>query len=245
MNSINVEAASVSYPLYDAENSSLKASLINLMKGRIVKERMHDALLDVSIKIENGERVCLVGANGAGKSTLLKALVGIIKPSSGSIVVEGKISSLLDFATGFEMEMTGYDNIFIRGLLLGMSRCEILDKRDEIIDFSGLGDFIDQPVKTYSSGMFVRLAFSVATSIDPDVLIVDEIMGAGDAAFTTKAERRMFSMLDKGNIVVMATHSTELARRLCTRAIWLHEGNVRMDGDIHEVLDSYIESAGI
>ncbi len=138
------------------------------------------------------------------------------------------------------MEMTGYENIIIRGMLLGMTRSEILNKRDAIAEFAELGDFINQPIKTYSSGMFVRLAFAVATSIEPDILIIDEIVGAGDASFTEKANARMEMMLDKGSIIVMATHSTELALRLCNRAIWLDKGNIVMDGKVSEVLEEYL-----
>ncbi len=182
----------------------------------------------------------MIGSNGAGKSTLLKAIAGILSPSSGEINILGQLSTLLDFATGFEMEMTGYDNIIIRGLLLGMTLEEITSKRDEIARFADLGDFINQPLKTYSSGMFVRLAFAVATSIKPDVLIIDEIVGAGDASFADKANDRMMSMLEHGNIIIMATHSPDLALKICNRGIWLDKGKIKMDGPIDTVLNKYL-----
>lgn len=240
MKNIEIKDLSIDYPLFDASNSSLKATLVDFFKRQKTKETFHRAIDNISTTIRNGERVCLIGSNGAGKSTLLKTLAGIYQPSSGGVSIDGNLSTLLDFATGFEMEMTGYDNILIRGLLLGMSLEEITNKRDEIADFSDLGDFIHQPLKTYSSGMFVRLAFAVATSIKPDVLIIDEIVGAGDASFADKANTRMMSMLEQGNIIVMATHSPELALKICTRGIWLDKGKIAMDGPIKDVLEAYL-----
>ncbi|WP_370279662.1 ABC transporter ATP-binding protein [Pontibacterium sp.] len=237
---IRLKQLQVSYPLITGESTSLKSTVLSALKGKRVVVEEHKALNNISLDIREGDRICLIGSNGAGKSTLLRTLAGILTPLSGSITVEGNISSLLDFATGFEMEMTGYENIIIRGMLLGMTRSEILNKRDAIAEFAELGDFINQPIKTYSSGMFVRLAFAVATSIEPDILIIDEIVGAGDASFTEKANARMEMMLDKGSIIVMATHSTELALRLCNRAIWLDKGNIVMDGKVSEVLEEYL-----
>ncbi|MBY7818082.1 ABC transporter ATP-binding protein [Vibrio fluvialis] len=240
MKSIKINNLSIEYPLFDASNTSIKSTLINLVKRRHQPESVHRAIDDLTLEISNGDRVCLIGSNGAGKSTLLKAIAGILSPSSGEINILGQLSTLLDFATGFEMEMTGYDNIIIRGLLLGMTLEEITSKRDEIARFADLGDFINQPLKTYSSGMFVRLAFAVATSIKPDVLIIDEIVGAGDASFADKANDRMMSMLEHGNIIIMATHSPDLALKICNRGIWLDKGKIKMDGPIDTVLNKYL-----
>ncbi|EGQ9391358.1 ABC transporter ATP-binding protein [Vibrio cholerae] len=240
MKSIKIKNLCIEYPLFDASNTSLKSTLIKFIQRKHQKEKVHCAIDNLNIEIFNGDRVCLIGSNGAGKSTLLKSIAGILYPSKGEIIINGQLSTLLDFATGFEMEMTGYDNILIRGLLLGMSLEEISSKRHDIAEFADLGDFINQPLKTYSSGMFVRLAFAVATSIQPDVLVIDEIVGAGDASFAEKANKRMMNMLDKGNIIIMATHSPELAMKICNRGIWLDKGKVIMDGPIDIVLNKYL-----
>ncbi len=240
MKSIKINNLSIEYPLFDSTNTSIKSTLINLVKRTHQPESVYTAIDNLTLEIENGDRVCLIGSNGAGKSTLLKSIAGILSPSRGEINILGQLSTLLDFATGFEMEMTGYDNIIIRGLLLGMTLEEITSKRDEIAEFADLGDFINQPLKTYSSGMFVRLAFAVATSIRPDVLIIDEIVGAGDASFADKANDRMMGMLEHGNIIIMATHSPELALKICNRGIWLDKGKIKMDGPIDTVLNKYL-----
>lgn len=237
---IILDSIDVAYPLLSATDRSLKASL---MKHSKEEKKVHLALNNVSMKIKEGDRVCIIGHNGAGKSTLLKVISGIIPPTSGKLKIQGNVSPLLDFATGFEMEMTGYENIYIRGLLLGMSKREILAKRDEIVEFTGLGDFIHQPVKTYSSGMFVKLAFSIVTSIEPEILVIDEIVGAGDAVFAKKAQKRMLEMLEKGNIVIMATHSTELAIELCDKAIWFENGVIKEMGAVKNVIDNYIRDS--
>ncbi|MFA0156324.1 ABC transporter ATP-binding protein [Vibrio sp. 10N.261.46.A3] len=234
---IRINDLTVSYPLIDAHSTSIKSIITNINRPKHNSE--HLALNDINITINEGERICLIGRNGAGKSTLLKTIAGIYSPVVGKVDIQGKLSTLLDFATGFEMEMTGYDNIIIRGLLLGMTYEEVLSKREDIAQFADLGDFINQPLKTYSSGMFVRLAFAVATSIEPDILVIDEIVGAGDASFTEKANRRMEVMLEKGKIIVMATHSDELARKFCNRGIWIDNGRIALDGPVEDVLNAY------
>ncbi|EJL6471135.1 ABC transporter ATP-binding protein [Vibrio cholerae] len=237
---IIMDNVTVSYPIFNASQLSLKSTLFNRGKD---KEYYFNALEEINLTIQEGDRICLVGHNGAGKSTLLKTIAGILHPTKGELVVDGAVSPLLDFATGFEMEMTGFENIYIRGLLLGMSKDEILEKRREIIEFSELGEFIYQPVKTYSSGMFIKLAFSIVTSINPELLVIDEIVGAGDASFAKKAQARMLDMLSRGNTVVMATHSTELAKELCDKAIWLNKGQLVKFGSVSDVIDEYLESA--
>lgn len=240
--SIHIENLSVRFPLFSATSRSIKSSMFSLFDPQKVAPRYHDALSDVSMTIEPGDRVCLVGLNGAGKTTLLKTMAGIIPPSGGRVHIKGTVSPLLDYATGFEMEMTGYDNIVARGLFLGFSSAEMRAKQDEIAEFSELGKFLHEPVKTYSSGMFVRLAFAIVTSITPDILIVDEIMGAGDQAFADKAQRRMMGIIEKGNIVVMATHSTALAKQLCNKVAWFQSGRLVEFGPAVSVIDSYIAS---
>lgn len=201
-----------------------------------------DALRGVDLNINGGERVGLIGLNGAGKSTLLKVMARIYPPTSGNAVVRGHVCPMFEFATGFEMHQSGWNNIRIRGMLLGMSPAEIEAKLPEIGAFSELGEFLDYPVRTYSAGMFIRLAFSVSTSINPEILLIDEVMGAGDMNFADKARRRMFEFMEQGKILVFASHSPELLASMCTRTIWLERGAVRMDGPTAKVLASYEQS---
>lgn len=200
------------------------------------------ALKDISLEIEDGEKVAIIGHNGAGKSTFLKMLAGIYQHSSGELKVDGRISSLFEFATGFEMERTGWDNIYLRGLMLGESPREIKEKMKSIGEFSELGDFLNMPVKYYSSGMFIRLAFSVSTSIEPDILLLDEALAAGDAAFIEKANRRMNEMMENSKIMLLVTHGMDTAKQLCNRCIWLEKGNLLMDGEPDEVVRAYMSS---
>lgn len=198
-----------------------------------------EALKGVSLQIEHGERVGLIGLNGAGKSTLLKVMAGIYPPTSGGIASCGHVCPMFEFATGFEMNQSGWDNIRIRGLLLGMSPDEIEDKLPEIAAFTELGEFLDYPVRTYSAGMFIRLAFAVSTSINPEILLIDEVMGAGDIKFAEKAKRRMFEFMEQGKILVFSSHSFELLKDFCARTVWLDKGRIVMDGDTDAVVKAY------
>jgi len=197
------------------------------------------ALRDIGIRIERGERVGIIGFNGAGKTTLLKVMCGIYAPSTGRVVVDGDIACLFELATGFEMEASGWDNMMTRGLLLGLSRGEIRDRMRDIAEFTELGAALERPVKTYSAGMFVRLAFAVSTAISPDVLLLDEVIAAGDVRFQDKARRRLEEMVDRASLLVLVSHSMETVRQMCRRAIWLHDGCVRMDGAADEVTSAY------
>jgi len=201
------------------------------------------ALRDVGIKIERGERVGIIGFNGAGKTTLLKVMCGIYAPSAGRVVVEGDVACLFELATGFEMEATGWDNILTRGLLLGLSRAEIRDRMREIAEFTELGSALDRPLKTYSAGMFVRLGFAVSTAISPDVLLLDEVIAAGDQRFHEKARRRLEQMVARASILVLVSHSMETVRQMCGRAIWLNDGAVHRDGPADEVTAAYERGA--
>lgn len=203
------------------------------------------AIKNFNIKISDKEKVAIIGHNGAGKSTFLKMISGIYPPTSGDMIVRGRISSLFEFATGFEMEQTGWDNIYLRGLMLGETPIGIRNKMKEIAEFSELGDFLNMPVKYYSTGMFIRLAFSVSTSINPDILLLDEALAAGDAAFIDKANMRMQQMMDEAKIMILVTHGMETAKKLCNRCIWLEKGNVIMDGEPDEVTEAYIKSTKI
>lgn len=200
------------------------------------------ALRDLNFTFRDGERIAIIGHNGAGKSSFLKMLAGIYPPASGKLIVDGRISSMFELATGFEMESNGWDNIYLRGLMLGETPSEIKGKMREIAEFSELGDFLNMPVKYYSSGMFLRLAFSVSTAIQPDILLLDEIVAAGDAAFIEKATKRMHQLVDTAKIMIYVTHSMAQAQQMCNRCIWLERGNVMMDGKPDDVTKAYLES---
>ena len=206
------------------------------------KDGTVEALKDFTLTVREGERLAVIGHNGAGKSTMLRLINGIYPPSSGRVLVEGRISGLFEFATGFEMELSGWDNIYLRGLMLGETPQSIRKKMREIAEFSELGDFLNMPVKYYSSGMFVRLAFSVSTAIEPDILLLDEAIGAGDAGFIEKANCRMQDMVQASKIMVLVTHSMSSAIMMCNRCIWLEQGRVVMDGSPEEVTKKYLAS---
>jgi ABC-type polysaccharide/polyol phosphate transport system ATPase subunit len=199
------------------------------------------ALQGVTLHIGDGERVGIVGANGSGKTTLLRLLAGIYHPTHGKRRVRGRISSLFELSLGFEMEASGWKNILYRGYLQGETPLSMKKKMEEIAEFSELGKFLNLPVRYYSAGMLVRLAFSIATTIQPEILLVDEVLSAGDLAFQAKAQQRMREMLDRAGIVVLVSHDLESVRRLCDRAIWLEQGRVQKDGPASEVVTAYID----
>jgi len=221
------------------EISSVSAFLRRLKSRQRIDLPAIDALSGVSLDIRSGERVGIIGLNGAGKSTLLKVMAGIYPPTSGASRTTGHVCPMFEFATGFEMNQSGWDNIVVRGLLLGMSRREISEKKDEIAAFSELGAFLDYPVRTYSSGMFIRLAFAVSTAMNPEILLLDEVVGAGDINFADKAKKRMREFMEQGSIVAFSSHSLELVGEFCTRVVWLERGRVRADGPTREVIDAY------
>lgn len=198
-----------------------------------------DALKDVSFSIRRGEVVGLIGRNGSGKSSTLKIIAGVYRPSSGIVKVEGSIASLIELGAGFHAELSGRENILVNGLLMGYSKREMLARQASIIEFAGIGDFIDAPVKQYSSGMYMRLAFAVATEVNPDILIVDEILSVGDLSFQAKCHERLKRFRDAGKTIVMVTHSMGDVTSLCDRAIYLEKGQVVFDGDPYEAVDQY------
>ncbi len=198
------------------------------------------ALNHLNLTIRDGDRLAVIGHNGAGKSSLLKLISGIYPPTSGKATVDGRISSMFELATGFEMESSGWDNIYLRGLMLGETPESIKSKMLEIAEFSELGEFLNMPVKYYSSGMFIRLAFSISTAIQPDILLLDEVIAAGDAAFLQKANQRMHEMVDISKIMILVTHSMGSAVEMCNRCIWLERGKILMDGKPEEVTRAYM-----
>jgi ABC-type polysaccharide/polyol phosphate transport system ATPase subunit len=206
------------------------------------------ALHDVDLRIERGDRVGIIGHNGAGKSSLLKLLAGIYPPTAGKRVVEGRISSLFDISLGFEADASGWENIAYRCYLQGETPRTVREKRDEIAEFSELGEFLTMPVRYYSSGMLVRLAFSIATAIDPEILLVDEVLSVGDLAFQKKARQRMSDMMERAHLMVMVSHELTSLSRICNRAVWLDHGRVVLLGSCEEVIAAYeasVEPAGV
>ncbi|WP_367066292.1 ABC transporter ATP-binding protein [Oryzisolibacter sp. LB2S] len=225
---IYMEGVSVRFPIYGAGASSLKKTLVaSVTGGRIGKETgvtVVQALNDISIELRSGDRLGLVGHNGAGKSTLLRTIAGIYEPSAGTLVREGSVASLIDPSLGIEPDATGYENIVLRGLVMGLSKNQISTLTPEIAEFSGLGDYLDMPVRTYSTGMAMRLAFSISTSVQADILLMDEWLSVGDAEFTNKAEQRMRDVVSRSGILVLASHSPDLLARECNKIVHLEHG---------------------
>jgi ABC-type polysaccharide/polyol phosphate transport system ATPase subunit len=237
---IELDRVSLTFWVRQNNRSSLKEFLISRVVRRGIAPRMEvRALRDVSLQIEQGDRVGVLGHNGAGKSTLLKLLAGVYPPTEGQRVVEGNISSLFDISLGFELDSNGWDNIAYRCYLQGETPRSVRRKRQAIAEFSELGDFLDMPVRYYSAGMLVRLAFSIATSIDPEVLLVDEVLSVGDLAFQNKARERMKDLMARAHLIVMVSHDLDSLTRVCNRAVWLDHGQVLRVGGVNEVIDAY------
>ena len=217
---------------------SLKEFVTTALRGKLVYQEF-TALDHVSFKVKKGETLGLIGRNGAGKSTVLKIISGILKPTEGSVVSHGNVVPMLELGSGFDMDLTGRENIFLNGAILGYSEEFLLEKYDEIVDFSELGGFIETPIRNYSSGMLARLAFSIATVVKPEILIVDEILSVCDAAFQEKSRARMMELMGGGTTVLFVSHSIEQIREMCRRVVWLEQGKVRMMGEAGEVCDVY------
>jgi ABC-2 type transport system ATP-binding protein/lipopolysaccharide transport system ATP-binding protein len=245
MPSIDLDNVSVMFPVYSAGSRSLKNALVAATTGgRIGSDAKHvviQALDQVSLQLRDGDRVALIGHNGAGKTTLLRVLAGIYEPRIGSVRIDGRVTPMFDINLGIDPESTGYENIILRGLYLGLTRAEILARRDGVAEFTELGPFLDIPVRTYSAGMQARLAFAMATCIEPEILLLDEGIGAGDASFLEKANERLDQFIQKAGILVLATHSIDLVRRLCNRAILMEHGRMMWGGGVEEGLALYHE----
>jgi ABC-type polysaccharide/polyol phosphate transport system ATPase subunit len=201
------------------------------------------ALKNIDLTVKSGERVGILGHNGAGKSTLLRLMARIYPATSGSLKVRGKVAPLIEMGAGFNHELSGLDNIMLNGAMLGFGRREMAPRVDGIFDFTGLREFSELPLKYYSSGMYLRLAFAIATEIDPDILLVDESLGAGDAAFVEKAKARLRGLLDRSNVVVVVSHDMTSLREICTRGIWMSKGRVVADGPMGDVIDAYLAAS--
>ncbi|MCL2532391.1 MAG: ABC transporter ATP-binding protein [Oscillospiraceae bacterium] len=235
---IAVENVSMKFRMHKEKIDNLKEYAIRLIKRRMSYTE-YWALRDVSFAMQPGERLGVLGFNGAGKSTLLKIIAGVQNPTQGKVQVHGVIAPLLELGAGFDMNYSGHENIFLYGATLGYSRAYMKERYHSIVEFSELGDFIHVPVKNYSSGMRARLGFAIATAVDPDVLIVDEVLSVGDARFKKKSERRIKQMFDDGVTVLFVSHNTNQVRRICSRAILLDKGLVIAQGEANEVCDIY------
>jgi lipopolysaccharide transport system ATP-binding protein len=241
---IQIEDVSVLFPLYHGNARSLKKTVMAAASGRLGKDRQHrvvvQALRDISFSLGGGDRLGLIGSNGAGKTTLLRTLAGIYEPVIGRIRVQGSVSALLDSSLGMNLELTGRENIMLRGLYNGLPRPALPRLEEDVAEFAGLGDFLDLPVRIYSAGMVVRLGFALATAIRPEILLMDEWILTGDAEFLERARHRLEAMVRSAEILVLSTHNISILREWCSRALWLDQGHLRLDGSADSVADAYL-----
>ena len=235
---VKVENLGICFNLAKERVDSLKEYFLKFSKGSLHFEEFW-ALKNVSLEIKKGDFYGLVGINGSGKSTLLKTIAGVFKPTEGSVTVNGTIAPLIELGAGFDMDLTARENIYLNGAVLGFSKQFMDEHFQDIVDFSELHDFLDVPLKNYSSGMVARIAFAIATVTDPDILIADEVLAVGDYTFQEKCEKRMAQLLEKGTTVIFVSHSTEQVKRLCNKATWLEHGKIIMTGDAETVCDAY------
>lgn len=237
-----MEGVTLDYRLYHDRAVTLRETMLNLFNRKTSMEHFR-ALDGVSLQIDPGESVALIGANGAGKSTTLKILAGIYSPTSGTAASGGRIASLLDLGVGFHPDLTGEENLMLNGALLGLGRSEMKELVPVIADFAQLTRFMDTPVKYYSNGMFMRLGFSLATAVDPDILLIDEVLAVGDASFQERCYNRIWDFRERGKTIIFVSHDMEAVSKLCRRVVWLREGRIVRDGEPGEVLSGYLESS--
>ena len=238
---VRVDRLGKKFRIYSERNQSLKSALI---RGRVSKYDQFWALRDLSIEVTKGTTLGLVGGNGSGKSTLLKTLAKIYWPDEGDIEYFGRMSALLEVGSGFHPELTGRENIFLNGSILGMKRKEIEQRYEQIVEFSGVREFIDQPVKNYSSGMYVRLGFSVAIHVEPDILVVDEVLAVGDAAFQAQCFERFRELKRQGTTIILVSHDMEAVNSLCDQVAWIKKGKLQMLGPAKKVTQAYLKDSG-
>ncbi len=244
---VELDAVSLRFVNYADKHYSLKRAALDLVLRREGPPPRSEfwALRDISLRIAKGDRIGVVGGNGAGKSTLLRMLARIYPPTLGRVAVNGAVAPLIEMGAGFNPELSGFDNILLNGAMLGFSRREMLARVDRIHEFTGLREFADMPLKYYSSGMYLRLAFAIATEVDPEILLIDESLGVGDAAFLERAQERLRGLLDRSNAVVLVSHQMESLRDLCTRGIWLKRGRLMADGPIDEIIERYLHDTAV
>jgi lipopolysaccharide transport system ATP-binding protein len=238
---VRVDRLGKKFRIYSERNQSLKSAL---MRGRVSKYDQFWALRDLSLEVAKGTTLGLVGGNGSGKSTLLKTLAKIYWPDEGDIEYFGRMSALLEVGSGFHPELTGRENIFLNGSILGMKRKEIEQRFEQIVEFSGVREFIDQPVKNYSSGMYVRLGFSVAIHVEPDILVVDEVLAVGDAAFQAQCFERFRELKRQGTTIILVSHDMEAVNSLCDQVAWIKKGRLQMSGTAKKVTQAYLKDSG-
>jgi len=241
---IKVNHVSKDFKLYYDKAHTLKEKLLFFSKKNKDKNHILHVLKDINLDIKKGESVALIGTNGSGKSTLLKLMTKIIYPNKGKITTNGKLTSLLELGAGFHDDFTGRENIYFNASIFGLTRQEINAKLEEIIEFSELREFIDNPVRTYSSGMYMRLAFSVAINVQADILLIDEILAVGDKHFQDKCFAKLKELKDSGKTIVIVTHNMDQVKRFCDRAVWLYKGEIRQDGKVDDVLKEYLRVCG-
>lgn len=239
---ISVKNMTKEFTVYEDKAYFLKERLANLKRNRKTK---HVVLKDINLDIKKGQSVALIGVNGSGKSTLLKLLNKIIYPEKGTIEINGKISSMIELGAGFNTDFTGRENIYFNASMYGLGKKDVDPIIDQIIDFSELGEFIDTPVRTYSSGMYMRLAFSIAVNVQADILLIDEILAVGDAHFQSKCLEKMKELKSQGKTMVFVSHSIGQVKSFCDRAVWLYNGTKRMDGPTDEVIEEYLKEQGL
>lgn len=235
---IDVQNVTMKFNLMEEKVDTLKEYVVRLIKGKLLYNEFI-ALSDVSFQVERGDIVGIVGLNGAGKSTLLKIIAGVLSPTKGKVRVTGSIAPLIDVGAGFDPELTARENIFLNGAILGHSRKYLTERFDKILDFAELRKFVNVPVKNFSSGMYARLGFSIATEVDPDILIVDEVLSVGDFKFREKCEKRIKSIIERGTTIVIVSHSLGLIEQLCNKVLWLEHGTVRDYGEGRKVCEEY------
>jgi ABC-type polysaccharide/polyol phosphate transport system ATPase subunit len=238
MEMVKVENVSIRFRLQTDRISSIKETVVALLKGKL-KYREFWALNDVSFSVEKGEVLGIVGHNGAGKSTILKIISGIMKPTKGSVTLGANVVPMLELGSGFDYDLTGRENVFLNGAILGYSKEFLTEKFDEILEFSELQEFIDQPIRNYSSGMLMRLAFSIATVVNPDILICDEVLAVGDERFQAKSRKRMMELMGGGTTVLFVSHNIDQIKEMSNRVVWMDHGTVKMIGDAAEVCEAY------
>lgn len=236
---IGLRDISVKYRLIKERPKTLQQYVIDYLKGRRIQTETLWALQGISLTVNKGDSLGIIGSNGAGKSTLLKVISGVIKPAEGSVNVYGKIAPLIELGAGFDHELTGSENISLNASILGFSKKEIKEKYDSIIDFSELRDFINTPLKNYSSGMIARLGFSIATEVNPDILIIDEILAVGDASFKKKSKERILEFREKGVTILFVSHSMEDVMNICNKVVWIDHGKIKMFGEPEKVIAEY------
>lgn len=243
-NAVEIKDVSMRFNLAKERVDNIKEWVVRKLKGKGVSFDEFWALKDISLTIPKGDSFALIGSNGSGKSTLLKIISGVLTPTQGTVTLNGSLAPLIELGAGFDMDLSGRENVFLNGAILGHSKKMMEEKYDEIMDFSELKDFEDVPVKNYSSGMMARLGFSIATLVKPDILIVDEILSVGDHAFQEKCSKRMEEMMSGGTTVILVSHDESMVKKICRHAAWINKGNLMFVGDSEVAVEHYLSSIG-